>query len=62
MVETIEIMMTICSAIVSVGISYGIMSQKIKHIEQQLSTLKKDHDLLVELNTKMDLLLSKKVK
>jgi len=62
MVQSVEIIMTVCSVILSIGISYGIMSTKIKHLEQQISLLKKDHDLLVELNTKMDLLLSKKVK
>ena len=60
--DTLEIVITACSILVSIGISYGIISTKVKHIERRVTAFEKDHDLLVELNTKMDLLLSKKVK
>ena len=47
----------IITAIVSISVSYGVVKTKISQIETELSTFRKDHDLLVELNTKMDMLL-----
>lgn len=48
------------SALVSISISWGIITTKVKHLEREIDTFRKDHDLLVELNTKMDLLLNKR--
>lgn len=56
----IEAICYILTAVISVGISYGITKQKIKDLESQVSSFRKDHDLLVELNTKIDLLLKQK--
>ena len=47
----------ILTAIVSISVSYGVVKTKINQIEAELNTFRKDHDLLVELNTKMDMLL-----
>lgn len=47
----------IITAIVSISVSYGVVKTKISQIENELNTFRKDHDLLVELNTKMDMLL-----
>lgn len=49
----------ILTAIVSISVSYGVVKTKISQIETELNTFRRDHDLLVELNTKMDMLLSK---
>lgn len=50
----------IVTALVSVAASYGAVTAKIRNIEREMDTFRKDHDLLVELNTKMDMLLNKK--
>lgn len=47
----------ILTAIVSVSISYGVIKAKIAEIERKVEKHDKDHDLLVELNTKVDMLL-----
>lgn len=47
----------ILTAIVSISVSYGVVKTKINQIESELDTFRRDHDLLVELNTKMDMLL-----
>lgn len=52
----------IITALVSVSVSYGVVTTKIKTMEQELETFRKDHDLLVELNTKMDMLLKQRGK
>lgn len=50
----------VVTALVSVAASYGAVTAKIKNMERELDTFRKDHDLLVELNTKMDMLLKQK--
>lgn len=60
--EFITISISIFTIIISVGISYGIMKTKIGIIEQKVDRFDKDHDLLVELNTKIDMLLKKNKK
>ena len=52
----------ILTAIVSISVSYGVVKTKISQIEMELDTFRKDHDLLVELNTKMDMLLKQRAK
>ena len=46
----------ILTALISISVSYGVVTTKIKQMEQEMETFRKDHDLLVELNTKMDML------
>ena len=50
----------IITALVSVAVSYGAMKTKIRQLEQKVERFDKDHDLLVELNTKIDMLLKQK--
>ena len=52
----------ILTAIVSISVSYGVVKTKINQIESELNTFRRDHDLLVELNTKMDMLLKQRSK
>lgn len=52
-----EVVLAIASTVVSVAVSYGVMKTKINMMEQKLEKFDKDHDLLVELNTKIDMLL-----
>lgn len=52
----------ILTAIISVSVSYGVVKTKINQIESELDTFRRDHDLLVELNTKMDMLLKQRSK
>ena len=52
----------ILTAIVSISVSYGVIKTKIHDMEQKIERFDKDHDLLVTLNTKMDMLLKKGVK
>lgn len=47
----------IITAVVSVAVSYGVIKTKINAMEQKIEKFDKDHDLLVELNTKIDMLL-----
>lgn len=46
------------TALISVAVSYGVMKTKIHHLEEKVDRFDKDHDLLVELNTKIDMLLT----
>lgn len=52
----------IITALVSISVSYGVIKTKIHNMEQKIERFDKDHDLLVTLNTKMDMLLKKGVK
>jgi len=52
----------ILTALISISVSYGVVTTKIKQMEQEMETFRKDHDLLVELNTKMDMLLKQRSK
>lgn len=48
----------VITAIVSIGVSYGVIKAKVAEIERKVEKFDKDHDLLVEIRTKLDLLLS----
>lgn len=52
----------ILTAIVSISVSYGVIKTKIHAIEEKMERFDKDHDLLVELNTKIDMLLKRSKK
>lgn len=47
----------IITALISISVSYGVVTTKIKQMENEMETFRRDHDLLVELNTKIDMLL-----
>lgn len=52
----------VLTAIISISVSYGVMKQKLKDIEEKVERFDKDHDLLVEIKTKIDLLLTEEPK
>ena len=52
----------IITALVSISVSYGVIKTKIHDMEQKIERFDKDQDLLVTLNTKIDMLLKKGVK
>lgn len=52
----------IITALVSVSVSYGVIKAKVAEIERKVEKHDKDHDLLVELNTKVDMLLKQRGK
>jgi hypothetical protein len=58
----LQIFLSIGSVLISVGIAWGIISTKVRRLEHQMDVLSKDHDLLVEIKTKLDLLLRGKLK
>lgn len=47
----------IITALVSVAMSYGVIKTKVAELERRIEKFDKDHDLLVALNTKIDMLL-----
>jgi len=47
----------IVTALVSIGVSYGAMRTEIHNMKQKIERYDADHDLLVELNTKIDMIL-----
>ena len=52
--EYTEVFLAIGTVLVSTGISWGIMSAKVKNMERQIDDFKKDHDLIIRLDSKMD--------
>lgn len=53
-----EIITAFVSALISVSISYGVMKAKMHYMEEKIEKFDKDHDLLVEIKTKIDLLVT----
>lgn len=51
-----EIITAAVSVLASVCISYGAMKAKLRYMDEKLEKFDKDHDLLVEIKTKIDLL------
>ena len=47
----------IITALVSVAVSYGAMKAEVRNLKQKVDKYDADHDLLVELNTKIDMIL-----
>lgn len=47
----------VLTAIISISVSYGVIKTKVANMEEKLERFDKDHDLLVTLNTKIDMLL-----
>lgn len=52
----------VLTAIISISVSYGVIKTKIHTIEDKMERFDRDHDLLVELNTKIDMLLKQRSK
>jgi hypothetical protein len=63
---TIEILISIITGVLSIGIAWGITTSKVRNIEErQIKTetaYSRDHDLLVEIKTKLDMLLKGQLK
>ena len=53
-----EIITAFVSAVISISISYGVMKAKMHYMEEKIEKFDKDHDLLVEIKTKIDLLVT----
>jgi hypothetical protein len=43
----------ILTALVSIAASYGAVTAKVKNMERELETFRKDHDLLVRIDEKV---------
>jgi hypothetical protein len=60
-VMDIQLIVAICSLAVSAGIAWGVASSKLKGLEIRLAVTenehKTDHDLLIEIRTKLDMLI-----
>lgn len=52
----------IITALVSISVSYGVIKTKVNAMEKKIERFDADHDLLVSLNTKIDMLLKKGLK
>lgn len=48
----------IITALVSISVSYGVIKTKISAMEKKIERFDADHDLLVEIKTKIDLLVT----
>lgn len=53
-----EIITAFVSALISISVSYGVMKAKMHYMEEKIEKFDKDHDLLVEIKTKIDLLVT----
>jgi hypothetical protein len=64
--EHLNLIISLLGIALSAGVAWGITSAKIKETENRLNVLSatysKDHDLLVEIKTKLDMLLKGRVK
>lgn len=58
--QVLDYAVDIVTVLVAIGTSYGVVTTKLKYFEREIDEFRKDHDLLVELNTKMDMLLNKR--
>lgn len=56
-INAISVSIVIITNLIVVGIAYGALLQRVKSLEQKTSEMKNDHDLLVRINERIDLLL-----
>lgn len=56
-ISAISVSIAIITNLIVVGIAYGALLQRVKSLEQKTSEMKNDHDLLVRINERIDLLL-----
>lgn len=56
-ISAISVSIVIITNLIVVGIAYGALVQRVKSLEQKTSEMKNDHDLLVRINERIDLLL-----
>ena len=64
MTMEISLVWVIASAILTAGIAWGVCKSQIKELSKEVSALRtnysRDHDLLVEISTKLDMMLKTK--
>lgn len=53
-----QLLPEVVTALVSIAVSYGVIKTKVANMEQKIERFDADHDLLVEIKTKLDLLLN----
>lgn len=53
----ISVIINVAMIILGGGITYGALMTRIKNLESKVEATKGDHDLLIVLNSKMDLIL-----
>jgi len=54
----IPIVITLITLLVGLGVAWGAYSTKIKNLEEKVNSTVSDHDVLISLNTKMDLVIT----
>lgn len=57
-VKVEQLLPEVVTALVSIAVSYGVIKTKVANMEQKIERFDADHDLLVEIKTKLDLLLN----
>ena len=57
-VKVEQLLPEVITALVSIAVSYGVIKTKVANMEQKIERFDADHDLLVEIKTKLDLLLN----
>lgn len=62
--ENINLWIAIGGAVLSVGTAWGIVTTRVKQVEARVDELDdgrtKDHDLLIEIRTKLDIIMAQK--
>lgn len=52
---------SIVAFVASVATMWGMLQQKVHQLEDRIAIVEKDHDILVEIRTKIDLLLDNRI-
>lgn len=64
MTMEISLIWVIASAVLTAGIAWGVCKSQIKDLSEEVAALRtnysRDHDLLVEISTKLDMMLKTK--
>lgn len=64
MTMEISLFWVIGSAVLTAGIAWGVCKSQIKDLSEEVAALRtnysRDHDLLVEISTKLDMMLDKR--
>jgi len=64
MTMEISLFWVIGSAVLTAGIAWGVCKSQIKDLSEEVAALRtnysRDHDLLVEISTKLDMMLGKR--
>lgn len=52
---------SVVAFVASVATMWGMLQQKVHQLEDRIAVVEKDHDILVEIRTKIDLLLDNRI-